>query len=69
MFVSIENCEGGFLIEVRLDTTDPTFLVMQGHRDFKRVATTYPEVEEFVAKLFGQEYVKKVPTITKRFDD
>lgn len=63
MYVGIENCEGGFLIEVTLDMTDPTFLVMQGHRDYKKVCQTYPEVSEFLWKLFVGQNSVQVPTV------
>lgn len=64
MFVSVETCQDGYLIEVRLDTTDPTFLVMQFNRDYKKVCTTYPEVSEHLWKLFvGENLAAKVPTI------
>lgn len=52
MYASIENCDGGFIIEVRLDLTDPGYLVMQTQRDFKAVKTSYDEAEKVLRELF-----------------
>ena len=52
MFATIENCDGGFIIEVRLDMTDPSYLVMQSQRDLKAVKTSYAEVEKLLRELF-----------------
>jgi len=52
MYVSIENCEGGFLVEVRADRADPCSLVIQGKTNWKKVCTSYAEVETYVRELF-----------------
>lgn len=60
MLVSVETCDGGFLIEMRLDLTDPSYLVMQTQRDFKAVKTSYDEVEKLLRELFCG---KVIPTV------
>ena len=52
MYVSIENCDGGFLIEVRADRTDPTLVVLGAQTDWKKVCTSFVEVEAYVRQMF-----------------
>jgi hypothetical protein len=52
MYVSIENCDGGFLIEVRDHGTDETILSTTGQRDWKKVCTSFVEVEGYVRQMF-----------------
>lgn len=55
MWVSVESCQGGFLLEVRTERTDPTYLVMPGQTDWKKVVTTYAEVETYLRKMFCEK--------------
>lgn len=65
MYASVEQCQGGFLIEVRNDSTDPTLLVMQFQRDFKKVVFSWQEVETVMRELFmGKNYQPdKIPVV------
>jgi hypothetical protein len=52
MRITIENCQGGFLVEVQVDSGDPTNLLMPRHRDFKMVCVDWMEAETMVRGLF-----------------
>lgn len=52
MRVTVEKCEGGFLLEVFLDRRDPTFLVLHSVEDYKKVVTCWAEVEQHLRDLF-----------------
>jgi len=52
MYATIEECEGGFVIEVRRDHAPMNATIMQGKTDRKKVCTTYPEASEYLWKFF-----------------
>ena len=61
MIASVEKVDGGYLVEVQLDITDPTYSVMQTKRNLKAVCTTYPEVENLLRELFLGKQKKEEP--------
>lgn len=65
MWMSVESVQGGFIIEVRTERGgDPTFLVQHINQDWKKVVTTYQELEEYFRDTFqGKKFGGMVPTV------
>jgi len=52
----VEKCEGGFIIELQVSRSTKAFINPGGQIDFKRVITTWPEVEKYMQEFFiGQK--------------